>query len=936
MSSTTGRPDDLKLGKILVQRGLATVQQVNECLALQAKSSPDKLGKRPRLGDLLIRQGYLSMEAIEDVLQVSTPAVSPAPHGLTPKTVNFNAVPDDAKAATLDPKRRMGKFALIKEIGRGGMGQVFKAWDTALNRLVAVKVLTADTTKDDIARFFREAQTAASLTHTHIAAVFDVGEQDAKYYIAMQYIDGKTLAGVKLQAKRAAEITKAVAEALEYAHREKLVHRDGKPQNIMVDKDGRPYILDFGLAKSSKGRSDVTAAGTVLGTPSYMAPEQAQGKPLTARNDVYSLGASLYEMLTGKPPFRGATAVETVMQVIQKELVPPSVLNKSVPPDIELIVLKSMDKDPRQRYPTMQAMADDLDRFLRGESVTAQPPSFSIKLKKLVKRNKALLPVAAALVIASVGVIAWMSSASGDAEAMRVNVEKARNAIKAADRKFADGAWQEALRLYSEAKGLEAGNAHAAKRIGECTAAIKAAEAKSLKEKEEAERKTREAEEKTRKRQAAAPEVSKGKELLDDAMRDLYRPGAKLEESRVKAIAAIERFDAALRLAPDLAEAFYYRGRAHQFRLDWAKAEADWGQALKADPKFVPALVDRGRYRMRRFSEIFIDSGGGGYLKDNVEANLLKAQAAEDFAAASKALTGDEQNAVEAMMRLAEGNSTAAVDLAERAVGRRGTDEELWKVLGDAYYFSSNVDAYQRTAGTQSLNIQKAVDAYTKAIELRTNFPEARAMRAYILEMAGQADAALADIETALKIDRRNFIALALGASIMGRKGEGPDPDRALKLYAEGIEVKPDSFFCRVNRAVVLVSKNRYDEAMADLDKAIELNPKHLFGYQIKGALLGKIGNGQIQREPERARKTFLLGVEALTKALDLSPDFATAWYNRGAVRASLASAQWDLGQAEASRATRADAVRDMEEAIRKGHPNPEAVRVQIRKLTGQ
>ncbi len=934
-----GAMSDLTFGEIVIRKGYATPEQVRECLSLQATSSKDPKAKPVRLGDLLMRKGYLSLASVEEVIREQT-GHTPPTGALTGKSVSFKEMPEDAKKASKDPKRQIGKYSLIKEIGRGGMGQVFKSWDSGLNRIVALKILTADTSPDDIKRFFREAQTAAGLTHQHIAAVYDMGEQDGKYFIAMQFIDGKTLASAKMSPKRAAEVLKPATEAIEYAHKQKLVHRDIKPQNIMLDTHGHVYVLDFGLAKSTKGKSDVTQQGMVMGTPSYMAPEQAQGKSLGPRSDVYSLGATLYELVTGRPPFKGATPIETVMQVLHKDAPLPSSLVKGVPSDLELIILKCMEKDPKLRYPTAQALADELGRFLSGEAIHAQPPTVATRLVKGLKRNRALLPLIGGALLAAIAALIFLFGSGGQAPQVDETLQRA-------DTMFEKGKFEGARALYKEVLTIDGQNERARSRIKKCSDAITAETARLEKEKEETERKQREAdkqkleadkqkleadkqkleadkqkreaEEAAKRRQQAMPELSRGKEVLDEAMKDLYRPGADLEASRAKAATAIERFDAALALAPDLADAYFYRGRAHQFRLDWANAEKDWDEALKHDPNYVPALLERGRYRMRRFAEMFVDNGGGDYLKENAAADTLKKLAVADFTAA-KSTTSEQKDAVEAMLRLAEGHYAVSVDLATRALTSRQTDEELWKILGDAFYFGSNVNAYQRATGPQMTNLGKALEAYGKAIELRTNFPEARAMRAYVLQMTGRLKEALADIEAALKTDRRNYIALAIGATILGDRGVGVDPDRAIRLYGEGIDVKPDAYFCRVNRAVLLAVKLRNDDALVDLKKAIEINPSHMFAYQLKGALLCRIGNDCRNSDPQRAMELYREGDADLTKSLNLAPDFPATWYNRGAIRASMGRT--------------AEALQDMQTAIDKGHPNPDHVREQMKRIS--
>ncbi len=941
-----GEMSDVTFGEIVIRKGYATPEQVRECLSLQAASSKDPKGKPVRLGDLLMRKGYLSLASVEDVIREQT-GHTPPTGALTGKSVSFKEMPEDAKKASKDPKRQLGKYTLIKEIGRGGMGQVFKSWDSGLNRIVALKILKSDTSPDDIKRFFREAQTAAGLTHPHIAAIYDMGEQDGKYFIAMQFIDGKTLAAAKTSPKRAAEVLKPATEAIEYAHTQKLVHRDIKPQNIMLDTHGHVYVLDFGLAKSPKGKSDVTQQGMVMGTPSYMAPEQAQGKPLGPRSDVYSLGATLYELVTGRPPFKGATPIDTVMQLLHKDAPLPSSLVKGVPSDLELIILKCMEKDPKLRYPTAQVLADELGRFISGEAIHAQPPTVATKLVRGLKRNRALLPLIGGALLAAVAALMFILGSGGQAPQVDETLQRA-------DAMFDKRQFEGARALYKEVLAIDDQNERARSRIKKCADGLAAETAKLEKEKEERERRQREADkqkqdadkqkqeaekqkraadEAAQRRQQAMPELSRGKEVLDEAMKDLYRPRADLAESRAKAVTAIERFDAAIALAPDLADAYFYRGRAHQYRLEWAKAEKDWDEVLKHDTNYVPALMERGRTRMRRYMEAFIDCGGGGYLKDNKAANDLKEKAAADFALAAKSGAVEQQIAAEAMLSLTEGKAQVAVTIALNALAKRQTDEELWRLLGDAYFFSAPTDNYHRAHATAAEGHRKAVEAYTKAIDLRTNFPEARAMRAYILEFNGKLEEALADIEVALQIDRKNFIALAIGGTLLGGRGTGPDPERAIKLYTEAIEAKPDTYFARVNRAVLLVAKGRLDEAGTDLDKAIELNPNHMFGLQLKGALLGRVGNTQLQTDPRKALKTLREGIDILVRALDLAPDFPTIWYNRGALRASEASAHQRLGDASAATASRANAISDMEEAIKRGHPNPDAVRALIKQL---
>ena len=222
-------------------------------------------------------------------------------------------------------------------------------------------------------------QAAALLDHPNIVPIFEVGEHEGQHYFSMGYVDGQSLAARlaegPLPPKEAAELVATVAEAVEYAHRQGVIHRDIKPSNILIDSRGRPRVTDFGLAKRVDSGSDLTATGQILGTPSYMPPEQAAGqvKAVGPAADVYALGATLYAALTGRPPFQSATPLETLKQVIEREPVPLRQLNAAVPRDLETIVLKCLEKSVPRRYATAQALADDLRRYLEGRPILARP-----------------------------------------------------------------------------------------------------------------------------------------------------------------------------------------------------------------------------------------------------------------------------------------------------------------------------------------------------------------------------------------------------------------------------------------------------------------------------------------------------------------------------------------------------------------------------------
>ena len=325
-----------------------------------------------------------------------------------------------------------GDYELLEEIARGGMGVVYKARQQSLNRIVALKmILSGELASDqEVSRFQMEAESAAALKHPHIVNIHDVGVEAGHHFFSMDYIEGRNLEELILEnplaAQQAASYLLEIAQAIEYAHQQGILHRDLKPSNILVDQTGATHITDFGLAKQIQKDGQLTGSGQLLGTPAYMSPEQAAGERehFGPAMDVYSLGAILYALITGGPPFRAESTLELIIQVLKLEPIAPRLMNPKIPRDLETICLKCLAKDPRRRYSSAAKLAADLDRWLNNRPIQARPVSFLERTWRWCRRRPAIacLSLAVAIAIIAGSYTSWRYAIQAQHEASSAKV----------------------------------------------------------------------------------------------------------------------------------------------------------------------------------------------------------------------------------------------------------------------------------------------------------------------------------------------------------------------------------------------------------------------------------------------------------------------------------------------------------------------------------
>ncbi|MEM1261013.1 MAG: protein kinase [Pseudomonadota bacterium] len=713
------------------------------------------------------------------------------------ETVAGSDAPAEVEAASLELDRRIGRYVLVEEIGAGGMGVVWKAWDTPLSRWVAIKLVKVRDAQL-VRRFMQEARLLARLGHPNVTQVFEVGVHEGRPFLAMELVNGVPPESANgMDRQRAAAIVRDAARGVHFAHEQGIIHRDLKPSNLLVADNGRVFVTDFGLARMREEGAGLTQSGALLGTPSFMAPEQAQGRDACERTDIYGLGATLYAMVAGEPPHTGEIVHEIVKRVAVAN--PPTLVGDD---DLVVIVQKAMERDREDRYTTAAEFADDLQRYIDDEPIMARPMSSLARGWRRARRRPVYSASIAATLLVLVAVLATGGSALWQQAERRAEIRDAADPLA-----NGDGIITEVERMHA---------------FDDYEASWENAALKSL------------------------------EQYVDDALQAapgyapaLYQQG-RLRIWRDDTAGAIESFDAALQDQPDFHEA-----RALRAGL-WLIATPDASPTALMDvdgfrivpPERTPELdaliakveaeldVLPAQFSRRQMVEAILNATKGDFetgaagLEAYLDERPFDLQARSQLPwsqlglgrfAAAQQTTEDvlkrgrmpaTMHFVRAFALAGQGDVAAAFDamIASDAV-QKSADTQQW-----AAFFLGRLGLF-----AESLQV------YNKALDTDPTHFNALVGRANTLNILGRFDTALPDAEAAIAMQPDNAYAHFLLAGALVQS----DPGRALLEYDRAVELDPTytDDVLRM-RGGLLVNAGRLDEAVAAFERALDFNPE--------------------------------------------------------------------------------------------------------------
>jgi tetratricopeptide (TPR) repeat protein len=853
--------EDTTAAEILVEQGLISTQQAWECLEVQRDLRSKGIHPLPRLGELLIKKGYL-LPTGAGRAELPDPKDAGSTNLVERTRGRASPIPPEVQEALKTPENRFGRYARTTLLGQGGAGEVWKAWDLELERWVALKFLKYENTQE-LARLKREAQTAASLSHPGIARVYEIAEAQGRMFLALEFIEGQTLETYpRHDHRKLVSLIRDVALAVHYAHGKGTIHRDLKPGNIMVDSESRAYVMDFGLARQIESKKSIT--GAIMGTPAYMPPEQALGAAVEVRSDVYSLGATLYELLGGKAPFEGSNVFETLEQVVHHEPAPLS----NVAADLRTIVFKCLMKDVSARYSTAAEVGEDLRRWMEGEPILAHPPSALYRLRKKAAKWRAVIAVGLAGALAAAAVAGFI-------------IPRWLRADRAESMK----------ELELEAEKAERGRAERALAL-------------------------------------ARPHLDEGRKLSARLDRLLTTDTWTPRDVRSLVDQAEKEFDRALTIYPDHPDALLEKARLFQYENNPAAAIEFCSKAIDATHGYATAYLQRARLRLDQYEDLRLASGRavgleteeGRRLADRIRSDLREVQAwskdARELTFADGALAFVEGKYLKAARELEEYSKLTVSDYrgwvwtAHAWLHVPGMEEKATQSLNEAFKYRPRLASlliYRGTAQLQeSRRLRRGSDAekaarlrslamedFRAAREIDPSDPGAHSGLGEACLEAGEGSLAAAHFSQALGLNPRYSAAL-IGRS-RARLRDG-DPVGALADAEEALRVAGGDPQALIARGRARCAREDLGGALNDLSSALLLDPRE------PDAL---VGLGDLKRE----RGDAVGALEDYGRALAADPASAEAFHHR-------ANARRDLGDLPA-------ALLDLDRALRLDGGNP-------------